>query len=1057
MVFPDWSAWVSPRATVPAKRRRRFSSGLLLEPLEERLALSLHTWTGAVSNLWSDNGNWNEGSPAGDSAADLLFPASGVTRLTSTDNLPGQAPINSIQFAGIGFALDASAGSSIALATGISTTNTTGTNVISLPISLPPGFQSVSVAGSGSLVISGPLSGSGALATFGAGELVLSGNNGQFSGGVRMVSGTLTVGSNNAVGTALLILNSGLLRSNGPLALGNDYQVGSGTQPGVVTIGGSSNLTLTGQGNLLFDDLTVNSTATISLLGNISGSGGLFMLGTGTLILGGTNTFSGNTTISAGTVLVNGTNSASQAVLSAGILGGTGFVNGITATGGTIRPGSATTVGTLSTAGAQLNASTFLAIKFSSTPTGNVSDQLQVRGAGNLGGSTLQLIPLTGFQSPVGEVFNLVTNGGTGMITGTFANASPLTIPGNGRFQLAYSSTVVTLTHIDTPPTLSAVSVTSPVFETRPTTLSGTITDPDPLDTFTLQITWGDGSPVQPVNLPAGSTSFSVQQTYGREGTYTINLTLSDGHPGGTATASTTITVLDRLQSPMALAVAAVEGQPFSGTVATFQDAVDGAATDFSATIHWGDGSPNAAGQIVKTGAGRFQISGTHTYAEEGSYSITVTIQDADGTVVSPTSAATVADAPLFVTGTTFSAVEGASFNQAVASFTDAGGPEPVGNYTATIDWGDGTPTTSGIITLAGTVFSVTGSHAYREEGSYRVTVSVHDDGGFMATVASTATVADAPLIFVPPPGSSGSFFHVSGAEGLPLNANFRTFVVDSGGLEQAADYSATIDWGDGTPASAGTFNPPLIEFVAGNHTYTSEGTYSVTITISHDTARPISVTITATVGGFITSLYKDVLGRLPDPAGLNFWVQRHHSGMPREQIALSFWVSAEHRGIEVDQFYATFLHRAADPAGRTGWVNALLNGASEAALVAAFVTSPEYTALHPDNASFVNGLYNDVLRRAGDAGGAGFWQDQLQVGARSRADVALAFLSSTEAYTQAINQYYETFLGRSADAGGLRAFLAAIQSGTATPASIAAIFLGSDEYFARAIALASS
>src|SRR5262249_21446359 len=150
---------------------------------EERLALSLHTWTGAVSNLWSDNGNWNEGSPAGDSAADLLFPASGVTRLTSTDNLPGQAPINSIQFAGIGFALDASAGSSIALATGISTTNTTGTNVISLPISLPPGFQSVSVAGSGSLVISGPLSGSGALATFGAGELVLSGNNGQFSGG----------------------------------------------------------------------------------------------------------------------------------------------------------------------------------------------------------------------------------------------------------------------------------------------------------------------------------------------------------------------------------------------------------------------------------------------------------------------------------------------------------------------------------------------------------------------------------------------------------------------------------------------------------------------------------------------------------------------------------------------------------------------------------------------------------------------------------------------------------------------------------------------------------
>ena len=55
-------------------------------------------------------------------------------------------------------------------------------------------------------------------------------------------------------------------------------------------------------------------------------------------------------------------------------------------------------------------------------------------------------------------------------------------------------------------------------------------------------------------------------------------------------------------------AISAVEGTPFSGTVATFTDATPGAnVEDFSATINWGDGTPTvtvtstagANGQIV--------------------------------------------------------------------------------------------------------------------------------------------------------------------------------------------------------------------------------------------------------------------------------------------------------------------------------------------------------------------------------------------------------------------------------------------------------------------------
>jgi hypothetical protein len=60
--------------------------------------------------------------------------------------------------------------------------------------------------------------------------------------------------------------------------------------------------------------------------------------------------------------------------------------------------------------------------------------------------------------------------------------------------------------------------------------------------------------------------------------------------------------------------------------------------------------------------------------------------------------------------------------------------------------------------------------------------------------------------------------------------------------------------------------------------------------------------------------------------------------------VTQGFWQSPEHRGRQVDQFYATLLHRQADPGGRASWVNALQTGLSEADLMRSFLTSAEYT-----------------------------------------------------------------------------------------------------------------
>jgi len=118
---------------------------------------------------------------------------------------------------------------------------------------------------------------------------------------------------------------------------------------------------------------------------------------------------------------------------------------------------------------------------------------------------------------------------------------------------------------------------------------------------------------------------------------------------------------------------------------------------------------------------------------------------------------------------------------------------------------------------------------------------------------------------------------------------------------------------------------------------------------------------------------------------------------------------------MQVDQFYQEFLHRASDPAGRAYWINLFLSGAGEADVAAGFLATGEYQALHQSDAAFVAGLYQDVLGRTSDATGLAFWQNALRNGA-SRADVALALLTSAESSQRVLDRFYAQFLGRGVD-----------------------------------------
>jgi hypothetical protein len=84
-----------------------------------------------------------------------------------------------------------------------------------------------------------------------------------------------------------------------------------------------------------------------------------------------------------------------------------------------------------------------------------------------------------------------------------------------------------------------------------------------------------------------------------------------------------------------------------------------------------------------------------------------------------------------------------------VASFTDADSAETGSNFSASIDWGDGTTPDSGC-TLSSTtckimrvgstnVFNVFGSHTYKTKNVFTVKVALTDGGGSIANAFSTA------------------------------------------------------------------------------------------------------------------------------------------------------------------------------------------------------------------------------------------------------------------------------------------------------------------------------
>jgi hypothetical protein len=180
-------------------------------------------------------------------------------------------------------------------------------------------------------------------------------------------------------------------------------------------------------------------------------------------------------------------------------------------------------------------------------------------------------------------------------------------------------------------------------------------------------------------------------------GTFSETITLNPADSNGTTnpalpleTLTITGTYTPQFAGQMSLA-SAIEGTALSATttVASFTDTnTSDTAGTFTASIDWGDGTKTTG--TVSGGNGSFTVTGGHTYADEGSFPVGVTITDTANNASLPLSGTVVAaEGDVFTPqGLSFTSNPNQAFSGPVATFSDTDTANVASDFSATINWG---------------------------------------------------------------------------------------------------------------------------------------------------------------------------------------------------------------------------------------------------------------------------------------------------------------------------------------------------------------------------------
>ncbi len=358
------------------------------------------------------------------------------------------------------------------------------------------------------------------------------------------------------------------------------------------------------------------------------------------------------------------------------------------------------------------------------------------------------------------------------------------------------------------------------------------------------------------INMSSNEVNFNATPAFSYSGTDVTSLVVKTG------TANNTVNVAG---TPL-YTTTTVDFGAGNNTVNVMAAGV--AAAPPALTLNGGAGTNTLYVNLAGTNA-ISNTAGTITLANEGviDYSHFSTVQFVN-------------NPPAITPGSAISAVVNVPVGNAViATFTDADTIEGADSYTATIDWGDST-SSAGTITFTGTSmvggltvndYSISGTHTYVVNGTQTTEVALTDLGGTF-TLSGGGTITLPPLS---PITTAGATINVgvnvllagplpsppSGTVGTQLTSVPLVTFTDNPSPLGTTAYSATIDWGDGSPFSFGAITFAIatgLFTVSGTHTYAAPGIYPISVLVVGDNQQ-LTQTTSATIAAPTVPLSIDI------------------------------------------------------------------------------------------------------------------------------------------------------------------------------------------------------
>ncbi len=362
---------------------------------------------------------------------------------------------------------------------------------------------------------------------------------------------------------------------------------------------------------------------------------------------------------------------------------------------------------------------------------------------------------------------------------------------------------------------------------------------------YVATITWGDGTSSTATltgqgnysgSTPSGTNfvssssnpgivlngqtySIDLAHQYATEGTYQISVSVY--HNGVTSqTVTTTASVGDYgtlTGTPGSSITGTYGGTITNATLATFTDTYTAdPATNFTATINWGDGHSTSG--MVSGSNGSYTVTGSHTYSAATTYSIAVTLtEDGGGTVTNTVdTSAAISPAQLIITASNQSKFYGQTLNLGTSAFTYSG--LVTGDSVTSVTLFS-TGAAAGA-TVAGSPYNIVPSNAVGS-GLSNYTIS-YDPGSLTVNkAATTLSVSSTANPFV-------------AGQSLTFTATVSVTSPGSGNPTGSVNFYSNGTLLNSTPATLQTNNGVTTATYATS-AFTQTGTYTITATYGGD------------------------------------------------------------------------------------------------------------------------------------------------------------------------------------------------------------------------------